>query len=137
MQYKRYDNLLVRIGYRGKKPTPKRRFVLEGTILKKNKHFDNYKVLLILPCQVNASEFWASIKDIASVMNANRANASYISEADNEVCFVCRCRCNIYLVKKLSKTNKQTNKKKGNTCAYDMSQRDKYLINFTVVTQQP
>ena len=62
----------------------------------------------------------------------------YINEADNEVCFVCRCRCNIYLVKKLSKTNKQTNKqKKGNASACDMSQRGKYLINFTVVSQQP
>ena len=34
----------------------KRKLVVEGKIRKKGKHSDRYKVLLILPSQINASE---------------------------------------------------------------------------------
>ena len=46
MEYKYNDKVLIRIGNGGKRSHPKRRFVVEGTILKKGKHSDNYKVLL-------------------------------------------------------------------------------------------
>ena len=41
VEYKRDDNVSVRIGYGGKKFTSKRRFLVEGKILKKVKHSDN------------------------------------------------------------------------------------------------
>ena len=47
VEYKQDDNVSVRMGYGGKKSTPNRKFVIEGKILKKGKHSDNYKVLLI------------------------------------------------------------------------------------------
>ena len=56
VEYKRHDSVLVRISYGGKKSNPKRRFVVEGDVLKKDKHSDDYKVLLIPPGQINASE---------------------------------------------------------------------------------
>ena len=59
VDYKRDDNVLVPIGYGGKKSNPKRRFVAEGTIFMKNKH----------------SELGVSIKDLTSTTNANRINA--------------------------------------------------------------
>ena len=47
--YKLDDNVAVRFGYDGKKSILKRRFVVEGKALKKGKHSDNHKVLIILP----------------------------------------------------------------------------------------
>ena len=46
-EYKYNDKVLTRIGNGGKRSHPKRRFVVEGTNLKKGKHSDNDKVLLI------------------------------------------------------------------------------------------
>ena len=38
----KYNNkVLIRIGNGGKRSNPKRRFVVDGTILKKRKHSDN------------------------------------------------------------------------------------------------
>ena len=34
----RDDNVLLRIGYGGKKSTPKKKFLIEGKIFKKDKH---------------------------------------------------------------------------------------------------
>ena len=56
VEYKRHDSVLVRISYCGKKSNPKRRFVVEGDIFKKDKLSNDYKVLLIPPGQINASE---------------------------------------------------------------------------------
>ena len=75
MEYKCNDKVLIRIGNGGKRSHPKRRFVVEGTILKKGKHSDNYKVLLIPPGQTNFTEQWVSIEDIASAKHTNKTNS--------------------------------------------------------------
>ena len=75
MEYKYNDKVLIRIGNGGKRSHPKRRFVMEGTILKKGKHSDNYKVLLIPPGQTNFTEQWVSIEDIASTKHTNKTNS--------------------------------------------------------------
>ena len=75
MEYKYSDKVLIRIGNGGKRSHPKRRFVVEGTILKKGKHSDNYKVLLIPPGQTNFTEQWVSIEDIASAKHTNKTNS--------------------------------------------------------------
>ena len=51
-EYKYNDKVLIRMGNSGKRSHPKRRFVEEGIILKKGKHSDNYKVLLIPPVKL-------------------------------------------------------------------------------------
>ena len=76
MEYKYNDKVLIRIGNGGKRSHPKRRFVVEGTILKKGKHSDNYKVLLIPPGQTNFTEQWVSIEDIASAKHTDKTNSS-------------------------------------------------------------
>ena len=75
MEYKYSDKVLIRIGNGGKRSHPKRRFVVKGTILKKGKHSDNYKVLLIPPGQTNFTEQWVSIEDIASAKHTNKTNS--------------------------------------------------------------
>ena len=75
MEYTYNDKVLIRIGNGGKRSHPKRRFVMEGTILKKGKHSDNYKVLLIRPGQTTFTEHWVSIKDIASAKHTNKTNS--------------------------------------------------------------
>ena len=75
MEYKYNDKVLIRIGNGGKRSHPKRRFVVEGTILKKGKHSDNYKVLLIPPSQTNFTEQWVSIEDIALAKHTNKTNS--------------------------------------------------------------
>ena len=75
MEHKYNDKVLTRIGNGGKRSHPKRRFVVEGTILKKGKHSDNYKVLLIPPGQTNFTEQWVSIEDIASTKHTNKTNS--------------------------------------------------------------
>ena len=75
MEYKYNDKVLIRIGNGGKRSHPKRRFVVEGTILKKGKHSDNYKVLLIPPGQTNFTEQWVSIEDIESAKHTNKTNS--------------------------------------------------------------
>ena len=75
IEYKYNDKVLIRIGNGGKRSHPKRRFVVEGTILKKGKHSDNYKVLLIPPGQTNFTEQWVSIEDIASAKHTNKTNS--------------------------------------------------------------
>ena len=74
-EYKYNDKVLIRIGNGGKRSHPKRRFVVKGTILKKGKHSDNYKVLLIPPGQTNFTEQWVSIEDIASAKHTNKTNS--------------------------------------------------------------
>ena len=49
--------------------------MVEGTILKKGKHSDNYKVLLIPPGQTNFTEQWVSIEHIASAKHTNNTNS--------------------------------------------------------------
>ena len=81
--YKLDDNVTVRFGYDGKKSILKRRFVVEGKALKKGKHSDNHKVLIILPGQINDSESWVSTEDLTSATKENRTNAcdkSYTSK---------------------------------------------------------
>ena len=56
MEYKYNDKVLIRFGNSGKRSHPKRRFVVEGTILKKGKHSDKYNVLLIPPGQTNFTQ---------------------------------------------------------------------------------
>ena len=75
MEHKYNDKVLTRIGNGGKRSHPKRRFVVEGTILKKGKHSDNYKVLLIRPGQTNFTEHWVSIKDIGSAKHTNKTSS--------------------------------------------------------------
>ena len=75
IEYKYNDKVLIRIGNGGKRSHPKRRFVVKGTILKKGKHSDNYKVLLIPPGQTNFTEQWVSIEDIASAKHTNKTNS--------------------------------------------------------------
>ena len=75
MECKYNDKVLIRIGNGGKRSHPKRRFVVEGTILKKGKYSDNYKVLLIPPGQTNFTEQWVSIEDIASTKHTNKTNS--------------------------------------------------------------
>ena len=75
MEYKYSDKVLIRIGNGGKRSHPKRRFVVKGTILKKGKHSDNYKVLLIPPGQTNFTEQWVSIEDIESAKHTNKTNS--------------------------------------------------------------
>ena len=75
IEYKYKDKVLIRIGNGGKKSHPKKRFVVEETILKKGKHSDNYKVLLIPPGQTNFTEQWVSIEDIASTKHTNKTNS--------------------------------------------------------------
>ena len=75
MEYKYNAKVLIRIRNGGKKAHPKRQFVVEGTILKKGKHSDNYKVLLIPPGQTNFTEQWVSIEDIASTKHTNKTNS--------------------------------------------------------------
>lgn len=59
----------------------KRKLVVEGKIRKKGKHSDRYKVLLILPSQINASEQWISIEDLTSDTNRiNPCDNSHISK---------------------------------------------------------
>ena len=65
MEYKYNDKVLIRIGNIGKRSHPNRRFVVEGSILKKGKHSDNYKFSLIPRGQTNFTEQWVSIEDIA------------------------------------------------------------------------
>ena len=74
MEYKYSDKVLIQIGNGGKRSHPKRRFVVKGTILKKEKHSDNYKVLLIPPGQTNFTEQLVSI-DIASAKHTNKTNS--------------------------------------------------------------
>ena len=75
MEYKYNDKVLIRIGNGGKRSHPKRRFVVEGTILKKGKHSDNYKVLLIPPGQTNFTEQAVFIEDTASTKYTNKTNS--------------------------------------------------------------
>ena len=75
IEYKYKDKVLIRIGNGGKRSHPKKRFVVEETILKKGKHSDNYKVLLIPPGQTNFTEQWVSIEDIASTKHTNKTNS--------------------------------------------------------------
>ena len=75
MEYKYNDKVLIRIGNGGKRSHPKRRFVVEGTILKKGKHSDNYKFLLIPRDQTNFTEQWVSIEDIALAKHTNKTNS--------------------------------------------------------------
>ena len=75
MEYKCNDKVLIRIGNGGKRSHPKRRFVVEGTILKKGKHSDNYKVLQIPPGETNFTEQRVSIEDIASAKHTNKTNS--------------------------------------------------------------
>ena len=75
IEYKYKDKVLIRIGNGGKRSHPKKRFVVEETILKKGKHSDNYKVLLIPPGQTNFTEQWVSIEDIASAKHTNKTNS--------------------------------------------------------------
>ena len=49
--------------------------MVEGTILKKGKYSDNYKVLLIPPGQTNFTEQLVSIEDIASAKHTNKTNS--------------------------------------------------------------
>ena len=74
-EYKYNDKVIIRIGNGGKRSHPKRRFVVEGTILKKGKHSDNYKVLLIPPGQTNFTEQWVSVEDITSAKHTNKTNS--------------------------------------------------------------
>ena len=74
-EYKYNDKVLIRMGNSGKRSHPKRRFVEEGIILKKGKHSDNYKVLLIPPGQTNFTEQWVSIEDITSAKHTNKTNS--------------------------------------------------------------
>ena len=85
MEYKCNDKVLIRIGNGGKRSHPKRRFVVEGTILKKGKHSDNYKVLLIPPGQTNFTEQWVSIEDIESAKHANKTNSCRKSQRSKYV----------------------------------------------------
>ena len=75
MEYKCNDKVLIWIGNGGKRSHPKRRFLVEGIILKKGKHSDNYKVLLIPPGQTNFTEQLVSIEDIASAKHTNKTNS--------------------------------------------------------------
>ena len=75
MECKYNDKVLIRIGNGGKRSHPKRRFVVEGTILKKGKHSDNCKVLLIPPGQTNFTEQWVSVEDIASAKHTNKTTS--------------------------------------------------------------
>ena len=75
IEYKYKDKVLIRIGNGGKRSHPKKRFVVEETILKKGKYSDNYKVLLIPPGQTNFTEQWVSIEDIASAKHTNKTNS--------------------------------------------------------------
>ena len=75
IEYKYKDKVLIRIGNGGKRSHPQKRFVVEETILKKGKHSDNYKVLLIPPGQTNFTEQWVSIEDIASTKHTNKTNS--------------------------------------------------------------
>ena len=43
-----------------KESTPNRRFVVGGKVLKSDKHSDSYKVIIIHPGQIKASELWVS-----------------------------------------------------------------------------
>ena len=75
MEYKCNDKVLIWIGNGGKRSHPKRRFVVEGTILKKGKHSDNYKVLQIPPGETNFTEQRVSIEDIVSAKHTNKTNS--------------------------------------------------------------
>ena len=75
MEYKYSDKVLIRFGNSGERSHPKRRFLVEGTILKKGKHSDNYNVLLIPPGQTNFTQQWVSIEDIASAKHTNKTNS--------------------------------------------------------------
>ena len=75
IEYIYNDKVLIRMRNGGKRSHPKKRFVVEGTILKKGKHSDNYKVLLIPPGQTNFTEQWVSIEDIASAKHTNKTNS--------------------------------------------------------------
>ena len=75
IEYKYKDKVLIRIGNGGKRSHPKKRFVVEETILKKGKYSDNYKVLLIPPGQTSFAKQWVSIEDIASAKHANKTNS--------------------------------------------------------------
>ena len=72
----KYNNkVLIRIGNGGKRSNPKRRFVVDGTILKKRKHSDNQKLLLFPQGQTNFTEQWVSIKDIPLAKHTNKTNS--------------------------------------------------------------
>ena len=48
---------------------------MEGTILKKGKHSDNYNILLIPPDQTNSTKQWVSIEDIPSAKQTNKMDS--------------------------------------------------------------
>ena len=75
MEHKYNNKALIPIANSGKRSHPKRRFAVERTILKKGKHSDNYKVLLIPPSQTNFTEQWVSIEDIALAKHTNKTNS--------------------------------------------------------------
>ena len=59
------DKVLVRL--KSKRKAPNRRHVVEGKIIKKSKHSDNYKVKFNHPVSKTVSEMWISVEDITSV----------------------------------------------------------------------
>ena len=75
MEYKYNNKALIPIANGGKRSHPKKRFAVERTILKKGKHSDSYKVLLIPPSQTNFTEQWVSIEDIALAKHTNKTNS--------------------------------------------------------------
>ena len=68
------DKVLVRIqGSRGKL-VPKRRLVVEGTIVKKGKNSDNYQVIVQMPYTNEKGKKWFSVEDITNVKTMQKMN---------------------------------------------------------------
>ena len=86
VEYNRNDKVLVRIGNGRKKAFPKRRFVVEGKVLKKGKNSDNYKVLLIPPGQIKATEMWVSVEDITSAKSSSKKRSC--NKSHRSKCFI-------------------------------------------------
>ena len=65
--FKKDEKVLVRLSSKGGKGTPKRRFVVEGKIIKKSERTENYKLSLVRRGETVQTKLWIGIEDITTL----------------------------------------------------------------------
>ena len=65
--FKKGKKVLVRLRSKGGKDAPKRRFVVEGKVIKKNERAEDYNVSLVRPGETVQTKLWIGIDDITTL----------------------------------------------------------------------
>ena len=67
--FKKDEKVLVRPRSKRGKGAPKRRFAVEGKVIKKGERAENYKVSLIRPGETVQTKLWIGTEDITALKN--------------------------------------------------------------------